>query len=160
MTMKNRAFALSKLLLSTTLVLTAINVAAEDLDRLAGTYSAVSIPPFGDNPRGQLMLGSDGYYIVTLARATLPKIVAGVRGNGTSEENKAIVAGSIAHWGRYTVDSKDKIITFYVEASTFANWDGATFKRPYKISHDQFSYINNAPSGGGESNEVVWKRLK
>jgi hypothetical protein len=162
MTMNNRTClsAYSTLLLFAALVLPARNAAAQDTKSVAGTYSAVSNAPYGDNPRGQLILGRDGHYSMILARATLAKVAGGERNKGTAEENRAIVEGSIAHFGKYTVDEKDKTITFNVEGSTFPNWDGSTFKRAFKVSGDQLSYTNNAPSGGGGAIEVVWKRVK
>jgi hypothetical protein len=134
--------------------------AAQDAKSVAGTYTIVSVKAFGDNPRGQMTLGHDGRYSLILARTTLPKVASGVRDTGTAEENKAVVGGSIAHFGKYTVDAKDKTITFKVATSTFPNWDGATFKRPFKVSADQLSYTNSAPSSGGGATEVVWKRIK
>ena len=157
---RNNLSAVSALLLFAALALPTGNAAAQDAKSVAGTYTAVSSAPFGDNPRGQLILGRDGRYSIVLARTTLPKIAAGARGKGTAEENKAIIGGSIAHFGKYTVDAKDKTITFNVEASTFPNWDGATFKRPFKVSGDQLTYTNNAPSDGSAANDVVWKRVK
>ena len=93
------------------------------------TYAPVTVPAYGDNPRGQLILTPDGRYSIVLARATMPKIAAGVRTKGTAEENKAVVEGSIAHVGRYTIDGGGKAITFHIEMSTFPNWDGTTQKR-------------------------------
>ncbi len=152
--------AYSTLLLFAALALPAGNAAAEGAKSVAGTYTPVSNAPFGDNPRGQLILGRDGHYSIILARATLAKVAADARDKGTAEENKAIVGGSIAHFGKYTVDAKVKTITFNVEASTFPNWDGTTFKRAFKVSGDQLTYTNNAPSGGGSAIDVVWKRVK
>ena len=157
---RNNLSAVSALLLVAALALPTGNAAAQDATSVAGTYTPVVATSFGDNPRGQLILGSDGHYSLNLARATLPKIAAGARGKGTAEENKAIVGGSIFHYGKYTVDAKEKTITFNVEASTFPNWDGATFKRPFKVSGDQLTYTDNAPSGGGGPHDVVWKRVK
>ena len=57
---------------------------AQDTKSVAGTYSAVLNAQFGDNARGQLILGSDGRYSLNLARATLPKIAAGARDKGTA----------------------------------------------------------------------------
>jgi len=136
------------------------NVAAQDAKTLAGTYAAVSNRAFGDNPRGLMILGADGDYSLILARATLPKVAAGTRDKGTADENKAVVGGSIAHWGKYTVDTKDNSITFNIDGCTFANWDGTSFKRPYRVSGDQLTYTNTAPSAGGGAFEVVWKRVK
>ena len=151
------AFAL---LLLATLALFTGNVVAQDSQSIAGTYSIVSNAAFGDNPRGQLILGRDGYYSSIVTRATLAKVAAGARDKGTAEENQAIVGGSIGHYGKYTVDPKDKTITFNVEASTYPNWDGNTFKRPFKVSGDLLTYTNNAPSSGASALDVVWKRVK
>jgi len=136
------------------------NALAQDGNGLAGTYTAAVNAQFGDKVRGQLILSQDGHYSLNLARATLPKIVAGARDKGTSEENKAIVGGAIFHYGKYTVDPQEKTITFNVEASSFPNWDGTAFKRPFKLSGDQLTYTNAAPSGGGVANDVVWTRIK
>lgn len=133
---------------------------SQQTQSIAGTYAIVSVQPFGTNPTGQMILGTDGRYSLLLARNTLPKIAAGVRDKGTPEENQAIVAGSIAHFGTYTVDVDKQNITFNIEASTFPNWNGVSFKRALKVSGDQLTYINSAPSNGGQPNEVVWKRLK
>ena len=123
--------AYSIFLLFAVLALPAWNATAQDATNVAGTYTAVSNAPFGDNPRGQLILGRDGHYSIILARTTLPKVAANSRDKSTAEENKAIVGGSIAHFGKYTVDAQAKTITFNVEASTFPNWDGTTFKRAF-----------------------------
>jgi len=152
--------AISALLLFAALALPAGNAAAQGAKSVAGSYTIVSVAQFGDNPRGQMILGRDGHYSIILARTTLPKVAAGARDKGTAEENKAIVGGSIAHFGKYTVDAKEKTITFNVEASTFPNFDGSTFKRPFKVSGDQLTYTNKVLSGGGAAQDVVWKRVK
>lgn len=158
---KNTLFVVFTFLLVTVLTSPAGNAAALDVKNVAGTYASVSNPPFGDNARGQLILGQDGYYSLVLARATLPKIAAGTRVSGTAEENSAIVGGSIAHVGKYTVDAKDKTITFYIEFSTFPNWDGTTSKRAMlNISGDMLSFTNSAPSDGSSAFKAVWKRVR
>lgn len=135
------------------------NATAQDTKSVAGTYVPVSIEQFGDNARGQMILGSDGRYSIILARATLPKFAAGARDKGTAEENRAIVGGSIFHYGRYLLDREKKTITFNVEASSYPNWDGSVFKRTLKVSGDQLTYTNVAPSNGGPPQDVVWKRV-
>ena len=133
---------------------------AQETHSVAGTYAVVSSPPFGVNPVGQMILGTDGHYSIFLARSMLPKIAAGTRDKGTAEEDKTIVGGSIGHFGKYLVDAQQKTITFNVEASTFPNWNGTTFKRALKVSGDQLTYTNTSPSNGGPANDVVWKRVK
>jgi hypothetical protein len=147
-------------LLTAIFALPTVYADAQNVKDIAGTYMAVSSPPFGPNPRGQMILGNDGRYSLFLARAMLPKFEAGARSKGTAEENQAIIGGSIAHYGKYTVDDKEKVIIFNIEASTYPNWDGMTFKRPLKMSGDQLTYTNNSPSDGGSANDVVWKRIK
>jgi lipocalin-like protein len=136
------------------------DVAAQNMKSVAGTYAPVTVPAYGDNPRGQLILTPDGRYSIVLARVTMPKIAAGVRTKGTAEENKAVVEGSIAHVGRYTIDDGGKAITFHIEMSTFPNWDGTTQKRALMVSGDTVTYTVSTPSGGGPANEVTWKRIK
>ena len=133
---------------------------AQDAMSIAGTYAIVTNAPFGDNPRGQLILGRDGHYSIMLARANLPKVAANARDKGTADENMAIIGGSIAHVGKYTVDAESKLIIFNVEVSTFPNWDGMAFKRPFRVSGDQLIYMNNSPSVGGAPIETVWKRVQ
>ena len=147
-------------LLFAALVLPAGYARAQDAVSIAGTYAIVTNAPFGDNPRGQLILGRDGHYSIMIARANLPKVAANARDKGTADENMAIIGGSIAHVGKYTVDAESKFIIFNVEVSTFPNWDGIAFKRPFRVSGDQLIYTNNAPSVGGGPIETVWKRVQ
>ena len=151
------ATAASLLLLS--LALPAGDAAAQSAKQLVGTWTAVSSNAFNPNPRGSLIFTSNGRYSLTLARTTLPKVASNNRVTGTAEENKVIVEGSLSHFGKYTVDEKDKTFTFHVETSTFPNWDGTTQKRPFTVSGDELKYVTPASSGGGRS-DLVWKRVK
>src|SRR5262249_7837635 len=78
---------------------------------------------------------------------------------GTPEENKDIVQGSISHFGTYAVNEGDKTITFHIQTSTFPNWDGMAQRRPFTLSGDELKYTVPTASGGGTA-EVVLKRLK
>ena len=127
---------------------------------VAGTYTAVSVPAFGDKPRGQMVLTANGRYSIVVAAATLPKVAAGARNKGTPAENKAVVDGSIAHYGRFAIEDGGKTITFHIEGSTFPNWDGTTQKRPLKSAGETLTYTVTAPSTGGAANDVTWKLIK
>jgi hypothetical protein len=133
---------------------------AQTMKSVAGTYQVVKVSAYGDNARGMMTLSPDGHYSIVLARATLPKFAADSRTKGTAEENSAVVGGSIAHFGKYTIDDGGKAITFHIVACTFPNWDGTTVKRALKVSGDQLTYTVTAPSAGGPANDVVWKRMK
>ena len=127
---------------------------------VAGTYSAVSVPAFGDKPYGQMILTPDGRYNIIVRRAKLAPIASGARTKGTDAENKAMADGSISHFGKYTIDDGGKAITFHVEQSSFPNWDGKPQKRALKISGDTLTYTVMTPSTGGAPNDVTWKRVK
>ena len=55
---------------------------------------------------------------------------------GTAEENKAAVRGSIGTFGTYTVDEAKRSFTVKFEGSTYANQTGTEQTRPVSISGD------------------------
>ena len=118
--------------------------------------------PFGPNPRGSMLLTPDGRFSMILMRTTLPKFASNVRTKGTVEENQAVVQGSVAAFGTYTVTGdKEQILNLHMEGSTFPNWDGQDQKRPVTVTGDDMKVINPAPSiGGSGKNTQVWKRAK
>jgi hypothetical protein len=128
-------------------------VGAWDLEAAGVTY--------GNQPTGRLIFSADGHYALVITRNDLPKFAAESRVKGTPDENKAVVAGSIAHFGRYSVDEKDKAIVYRIESSTFANWNGTEQKRPFELKGNQLRYTNPKPSAGGPpTGRVIWNRAK
>lgn len=154
----NRRLTLA--IMATALSSTALVAFAQTAKTVAGSYSPVIVSAYGDKPKGQMILAPDGRYSIVLSRNDLAKIAAGSRTQGTSDENKAVVHGSIAHTGRYTVDEGGKTITFHIETSTFPNWNGTTQKRALKVQGDTLVYTVMTPSAGGAPNDVTWKRIK
>ncbi len=136
--------------------------------QLVGTWTYVSVdnvgsdgaraPMFGPNPRGLASFDNNGRYILLTARSSQPKFASNNRMEGTAEENQAVVQGSIAHFGRYTVSEADKTITFHIETSTFPNWNGTEQTRPITITGDELRWTTAASNGGVA--EVVLKRVK
>ncbi|TMH42760.1 MAG: lipocalin-like domain-containing protein [Betaproteobacteria bacterium] len=154
----NRRYALGVIAVAAAAL--AGNAAAQTTKTVAGTYSPVTVSAYGDKPRGQLILTPDGRYSIVLSRAEMPKIASGSRVKATPEENKAVVDGSIAHAGRYTIDDGGRSITFHIETSTFPNWNGTTQKRPLSLKGDLLTYTVATPSAGGAPNDAVWRRAK
>jgi Lipocalin-like domain len=114
---------------------------------------------FGPNPHGILYFERNGHYVLSIMRDGLPKFAGKGRMHGTDAEDKAIVQGSISHFGTYEVE--DGKIVFHVAYSTLPNWDGTTSKRPFKISGDELSFfVPSASAGAGSSSVVKWKRQK
>lgn len=128
-------------------------VGAWDLEAAGETY--------GKNPTGRLIFSADGRYALVITRNDLPKFASESRVKGTPDENKAVVAGSVAHFGRYSVDEKEKAILLKIESSTFANWNGSEQKRPFELKGNQLRYTNPKPSAGGPpTGQVIWNRAK
>jgi hypothetical protein len=82
-------------------------------DQLVGAWSLLiadnvlpdgNKPTFGPNPNGILIFDASGHYALEIGRSNNPRIAANNRVQGTADENKAIVAGTLAHFGTYTVD--------------------------------------------------------
>jgi hypothetical protein len=154
-------YTLAAIAVALPLALVAGEAAAQPtMKSVAGTYSAVSNPAFGDKPRGQMILAPDGHYNLVITRQKIAPVAAGARNKGTDAENKALVDGSIAHYGKYTIDDGGKAITFHVDVSSFPNWDGKPQKRALKVSGDSLTYTVTAPSTGGAPIDATWKRIK
>ena len=92
-----------------------------DAKDLIGTWTLVSVvterdgkksDAYGPNAKGSLVFDANGRYSIIFIAADLPKFVSGIRSTGTADENKAVVAGSLAHFGTYVVDEADKSFTF------------------------------------------------
>ena len=117
------------------------------------------IEVFGSNPKGTMIFSSDGHFALIQMRADLPKLASNSRDAGTPEENKAVVQGSIAYFGTYSVNESDKVITVRLEGSTFPNVGGEQKRIVTSLTADELKFTNpRTPSG--VTLEVVWKRAK
>jgi len=111
---------------------------------------------FGANPKGLYVFESNGRFAIINLRADLPKFASDNRNDGTAEDNKAVVQGSIALFGTYTVI--DKLITLKVEGSTWPSWTGTDQKRIVaSYSGDELKWT--APSSVGGVTEVTLRRI-
>ncbi len=142
--------------------------AANKAEQLIGFWTLVSVKneqggkttePLGPNPKGLFIFDRSGRYVVLQFRADLPKFASNRRDAGTPEENKAIVQGSSAHFGTYTVNEKEGSYAVRPEAATFPNWVGVDQKRFFSISGDELKIVNPTGSRGGTST-LILKRAK
>lgn len=116
---------------------------------------------FGSSPKGIIIFSRDGHFALIQMRAELPTIAAKSRDQGTHEEYKAIVAGSIAYFGTYSVTESDKTLTLKPEGSTFANILAAGEQKRIitSLTSDELRFTNpKTPSGA--TLEVGWKRAQ
>jgi lipocalin-like protein len=139
--------------------------------QLVGTWTFVrteaSLPdgtkslPFGSNPKGVNTFTEDGHFTQIQIADGIPKVASNSRVTGTAEENKAVVQGSLALFGTYTVDETNKMIIYKVESSTFPNWVGLEQKRPIdSLTADELRHSNLGGSIAGASTVNIWKRAK
>lgn len=138
-------------------------------DQVVGTWSYVSVdvvqpdgkrvPLFGPHPRGLAVFDRSGHYILMTARDGQQRFASTNRMEGSADENKAVVQGTIAHFGTYTVNEADRSITFHIETSTFPNWNGTEQKRPISVTGDELKWVTPASTGAGSA-EVVLTRAK
>jgi hypothetical protein len=111
-------------------------------EQLVGTWTFVSSttklpdgsPAWGTNPKGLLIFTADGYFSSQIVRSDLPKFASKNRAQGTPEENKAVVQGTIGTFGTYTVDEAKKTYTLKFEGSSFPNRVGTEQTRPFTIT--------------------------
>jgi Lipocalin-like domain len=140
-----------------------------DKERLVGSWTLVSLTagegasqtlPYGPNPKGTMMVDANGRFSITVVRSDIPKVASNNRMSATPDENKAIVQGSIAYFGTYTIDETTHVITVNVEGSTFPNFNGGTQTRILSFAGDEVTYLNPTPSMGGATAKVTYRRAK
>ena len=144
------------------------NTFAQTGKDIVGTWKPISVTvtgpdgrksePFGPNPNSILTFDANGRFVLVNTRPDLPKFASNNRMQGTAEENKAIVQGSIAYFGTYSV--VDKVIIEKVEGGTWPNWVGTEQKRPIiSLTGDEMKLSTPAASVGGTA-ENTYKRIK
>lgn len=116
--------------------------------------------PFGSNPLGSLIFSSDGKFSLIIMKADLPKFAVNNRTKGTTEENQAVVQGSIAAFGSYKVaDVKEGKVILHFTGCTFPNWIGQDQERILTVTGNEMKMITPAAAVGG-TNTLTLKRTK
>jgi hypothetical protein len=136
---------------------------SHDPKDLVGTWMLVSVvterdgrkfDTYGPNAKGLLVFDANGRYSITFIADDLPNFVSGNRSSGTADENKAVVAGSVAHFGTYVVDEADKSFMFQIDRATFPNWKGKNSKRSFVIMGDELHFTDPHASAGGVATNI------
>jgi len=121
------------------------------------TEDGRTIQPFGPQPNGVAIFDSIGHFAIINARPDLPKFASNNRMRGTAEENEAIVHGSFAFFGTYSV--ANGVMIQHIEGGTWPTWIGTDQKRTItSFTGDEQTWIT-VPSFGGRS-KLHWKRMK
>jgi len=72
---------------------------------------------FGPNPKGIAIFEGNGLFAQILLRPDLPRFASNNAMTGTADENKAVVQGSTAFYGRWSVDEKDGSLAAHSRAA-------------------------------------------
>jgi hypothetical protein len=138
-------------------------------EQLVGTWTLVSNDnvgsdgtkrqPFGPKPKGVLILDASGHYAQIYFHPDLPKFNVNNRLQGTPEENKAVVHGTSAQFGTWSVDEAGKTLNRRIEGSILPNQAATETKNPFTVAGDDLKMTATAPGSGGIS-ENVFKRAK
>jgi Lipocalin-like domain len=145
----HRYFTLSAVTL-VTCVLPGLAIAQQKSikEQLVGTWTLIDAidvspdgsknSPWGTSPKGTYMFDSDGHFAQMLLRSDLPKFEN--RAQGTAEQNKAVVQGSVAMYGTYSINEANEVLTVHFEGSTFSAFNGSDGKRIIlSVSADELS---------------------
>src|SRR4051794_35139140 len=112
---------------------------------------------YGANPKGIQIFDSGGHFALITTRPDLPRFGSNNRLTGTAEENAAIVQGSNAFYGTYTV--ADRVLTHKIEGGTWPAWNGTEQQRKIiSFAPDEMQWAIVGTVGG--KSEVTSRRLK
>ena len=142
--MDKRAF-----MLATAASLATAPAIAQQSPQITGTWKLVTVTQtnadgskvelFGQDPLGGVIFSPDGHFSVLFMRNDLPKFKSGARTSASPDESHAVVLGSLAYGGKYTVDAD--ALTMIVDASTFPAWNGQAQKRTYTLKGDRLEWV-------------------
>lgn len=158
-------------LAAATLLLAAMSSHAEpNPNKVAGTWNLIAATvendgvtsyPYGPEPRGRLVFTPDLYFVEFLHDPRIPRFQSNQRGGGTDAENRAVMAGSLALYGRYTVDAKGDFSGNTVEGSSFPNWTGdVRTTRELRMEVEGERMIESFQRPGGAKVRLVFQRAR
>jgi hypothetical protein len=137
---------------------------------LVGTWLLVSnyveredgtrLQTFGTDPKGMAVYDASGRFSYMIMGNIRKKFTAGNRMEGTDEENRSVVQGSMSFFGTYAVDEATKTVTWSIERASFPNWDGTSRKISIDIVGDRLHQVA-APihaTGGAYVPHLEWMR--
>ena len=145
-------------------MLLAAPAVAQNQNWLVGSWTLVSATQtvdgrdyIGPHPLGQIIFGPDGHFSNILLRSDLAKFAQNNRLLGTPEENTAVVKGSIAYFGTYSLTGDT--LKMHITGSTFPNWNDTEQTRIVRQKGDRLTWENAAASAGGQV-VLIFERVK
>nr|WP_288453438.1 lipocalin-like domain-containing protein [uncultured Pseudomonas sp.] len=163
--------SLTRLAAAATLLLAAMSSNAESKsNKVAGTWNLIAAKvendgvishPYGPEPKGRLVFTPDLYFVEFLHDPRIPRFQSNQRGGGTDAENRAVMAGSLALYGRYSVDDQGNFSGNTVEGSSFPNWTGdVRTTRELRMEVQGNRMIESFQRPGGAKVSLVFERAR
>ena len=114
-------------------------------DRLVGTWHLASIKMvrvdgskyqlLSPDTKGIIIFEGGGHYSLQITRMASPAGATSV----AVDVSQGVFEGTIAHFGTYMVNDRDRSITFRIESSSVAEWNGTEFKRSFAVLGNRFA---------------------
>ena len=154
--------------IETAAVLASSAALAQSSNKVAGVWHPVSatmeangktLLPFGPQPHGKLVFTADLHYVELLNSPCVPRFKSSNPAEGTDAENKAAITGSLALYGRYSVDEHGNFTGNTVEGSSFPNWIGdvrTTKELTLTVEGGRMTESFHQP--GAAKVTIVWQR--
>ncbi|OLU30455.1 lipocalin-like domain-containing protein [Pseudomonas sp. PA27(2017)] len=153
------------------LLLAAVSSHAEQKpNKVAGTWNLIAAMvesdgvishPYGPEPKGRLVFTPDLYFVEFLHDPRIQRFQSNQRGGGTDAENRAVMAGSLALYGRYTVDAQGDFSGNTVEGSSFPNWTGdVRTTQELRMEVEGERMIESFQRPGGAKVRLVFQRAR
>jgi len=103
---------------------------------------------------------SDLHFVEFLYDPRIPRFTSNERGGGTDEENRGAMAGTLALYGRYTVDVGGSFGGNTVEDASFLNWIGdVRTTNELKMVVEGNRMIENFRALGAKVT-IIWGRVR
>lgn len=132
---------------------------------LAGTWRLIAYEdraegqplrkPYGDAPKGLLMLDAAGNMSIQIMRVPHPKVASGSDEKVTNEEKIALFDAYTAYWGTYRVDVARSVVVYKIEGDIADVFIGTEETRPFLFSGNRLVLAPEWTMDG-----VTWKGVR
>ena len=113
---------------------------------------------YGENPKGRLVIDAQGRYSLQIFKSERLHFASDSKADGGADEVRSAVMGSSTHYGTMAIDERAAVLVFYIEGSSFPNWEGTTQRRQYTLDGAELRY-KVPPRADGSIPVSVWQRL-
>lgn len=112
---------------------------------------------YGEAPKGLFIVDADGRYSLQILKSERRPFASPSKAEGTPAEFEQAVLGSSTHFGVVQVNDAEHTLSFFIEGSSFPNWEGETQTRSFELSGDVLSY-KVPPRPNGDIPISIWRR--